>query len=100
MENATANDLDEQDHYRRAKARVASLRGFYVHLTIYLLVNAGLVTINMLTQHGVWWWYWPALGWGIGLVAHAAGVFVFPGFLGRDWEERKIKEIVSKQREL
>jgi hypothetical protein len=35
---------------------------------------------------------------GIGLVAHGLSVFGLGGFLGSEWEERKIKEIVDKQR--
>ena len=86
----------EQERYRRARSRVKALRGFYVHLTVYLLVNTGLIAINVLVQQGGWWWPWAAGGWGIGLAAHAVGVFVVPGFLGRDWEQRKIREIMAK----
>lgn len=99
METASANDTNEQERYRRAKARVRRMRGFYIHLTVYVLVNAGLIAINLLTQPGYWWWPWPAAGWGIGLAAHAATVFVMPDFLGHDWEQRKIKEIMSRERD-
>jgi 2TM domain len=50
---------------------------------------------------GVWWFYWPLLGWGIGLGAHALGVFDFgwSGPWGRDWEERKTREMMDKEGE-
>lgn len=95
MENETLGP-DQQERYRRAKARVASLRGFYIHLLTYLLVNVGLIAINLVTQPGYWWWLWATVGWGIGVAAHAAAVLVFPNFMGRDWEERKIRELISK----
>jgi hypothetical protein len=98
MEKAINGDPDEQERYRRARKRVGALRGFYIHLTVFVLVNAGLIVINILTSHGGWWWQWTTFGWGIGLVAHAAVVFVGPGLFGRDWEERKIKELMSRDR--
>ncbi|HYI15106.1 MAG TPA: 2TM domain-containing protein [Thermomicrobiales bacterium] len=38
------------------------------------------------------------MGWGIGLGAHAMTVFVFHGRLGKGWEERKIAELMEKDR--
>ena len=34
------------------------------------IVNGGLLAINLLSSPGHWWFYWPMLGWGIGLAAH------------------------------
>ena len=75
-----------------------SLKGFYVHLTIYLIVNAFIFGINMITSPKTYWFYWPLLGWGIGLLIHAVSVFLFEGFLGKDWEERKVKEYVRREK--
>jgi hypothetical protein len=49
-------------------------------------------------SHGAIWFYWPLLGWGIGLAAHGLSVFGLEGFWGPDWEERKIKEMIDKRR--
>jgi len=90
--------MDDQAAYNAARKRVRQLRGFYVHLTVYVLVNAILLVINLLTSPGVLWFYWPLLGWGIGIVAHAASVFGTGRFLGKEWEERKIRELMEKQK--
>jgi len=90
--------MDDQAAYDAAKKRVRQLRGFYVHLIVYVLVNAPLVGINLATSPGALWFYWPLLGWGIGIVAHAASVFGTGRFLGKEWEERKIKELMEKQK--
>jgi hypothetical protein len=45
------------------------------------------------------WFYWPLLGWGIGLFFHGMSVFVFSKFPGKQWEERKIKEVMNKMNE-
>lgn len=91
------NKNDEQ-LYLKAKERVNELKGFYSHLFVYVLVNAVLFTINYLTSNGTWWFYWPLLGWSIGLIAHAIGVFGFFGIMSQEWEERKIEEIVARQK--
>jgi hypothetical protein len=73
---------DQQQRYERARARVQAIKGFYVHASVFVVVNLGLFVINALTTGlggGVWWFYWPLLGWGIGLGAHALGVFGFGG---------------------
>lgn len=38
-------------------------------------------------------------GWGIGLVFHAMTAFGVIPFFGSDWEERKLKEFMEKDRE-
>jgi 2TM domain len=90
----------EDQRYDRAHARVQALKGFYTHATAYVLVNIGLFVINLLTGGG-WWFYWPLLGWGIGLGIHALSVFGFRGggTWGRDWEERKTRELMDRDRD-
>ena len=90
--------MDDQARYAAARKRVRQLRGFYVHLTVYVLVNVLLLVINLASSPGVLWFYWPLLGWGIGIVAHAASVFGTGRFLGKEWEERKIRELMEKQK--
>ena len=87
----------EQQRYERARARVQALKGFYTHATAYVLVNIGLFVINLLSG-GQWWFYWPLLGWGVGLGVHALNVFVLGGRFGQDWEERKTQEIMGRDR--
>lgn len=41
------------------------------HVRMFLLVNALLVSIWLLSGAGYFWPMWPFLGWGIGIVAHA-----------------------------
>ena len=65
---------------------------------IYVLVNIFLLLNNLLTDPSSLWFYWPLLGWGIGLAAHAFLVFAAGGTLGKEWEERKIREIMEQER--
>jgi hypothetical protein len=88
--------MDEQSRYQEAKTRVEEIKGFYIHLGTYLLVNAALVVINLLLSPEYFWFIWPIIGWGVGLIIHA--ISVFGGLWGRSWEERKIKEIMEREK--
>ncbi len=89
----------EHRRYERAHARVQVLKGFYVHVIAFVVVNVALFTLNVGVGGG-WWFYWPLLGWGIGLGLHAFGVFGFGGGgpWSREWEERKIQQIMDEER--
>lgn len=89
--------MAEQDRYERAKKKVEDLKGFYIHLFFYIVINFALFLLNMISSPDALWFYWPLLGWGIGLVAHAIAVFGFFGMFGEEWEEKKINELMQKE---
>jgi 2TM domain-containing protein len=78
---------------------VQALTGFYIHASAFLVVNIALFAINALVG-GAWWFYWPLMGWGIGLGVHGLAVFGFGGGgpWGQAWEERKMQEMMDKER--
>lgn len=90
--------MEQDPSYERAKKRVESIKAFYIHLIVYVLVNAGLIVYNAIISPGSWWFYWTTIGWGIGLVVHAVSVFVFEGVFGSQWEEKKIKQYMDKEK--
>ena len=85
----------KESKYQEAKKRVAELRGFYRHLSVYVIVNLGLFLINMTTSPETLWFIWPLLGWGIAIVLHA--LRVFGGTPGSSWEEEKIAELMKEE---
>ncbi|MCK9307990.1 MAG: 2TM domain-containing protein [Methanoculleus sp.] len=89
--------MDEQERYARAKEHVEALQGFYIHLAAYIIVNVLLFAADILTDPGTLWFFWVTIFWGVGLIFHALGVFVGGRVLGRDWEERKIREIMERE---
>jgi len=90
--------MDEQARYEKARKRVEEIRGFYTHLLTYVLVNLGLFILNIVTSPGHFWFFWPLFGWGIGVLAHGLSVFGPRRLWGSEWEERKIKELMEKER--
>ncbi|MDZ7842920.1 MAG: 2TM domain-containing protein [Gammaproteobacteria bacterium] len=81
----------------RARRQVRRLRGLYSHALVYAVVNLGLAALNLVTAPGDIWFIYPLLGWGIGLVSHAASVYAWPRLFGRDWEQRKIHEFMQRE---
>jgi uncharacterized membrane protein len=67
-----------------ATKRVRARRGFYWHLTVYIVVNLLLIGIWYFTGRGYFWPGWVLLGWGVALVFNAVAVFV----KGDVWSER------------
>ena len=96
----------------RAKSRVAKVKGFYKHLTTYIIVNlvliifSGKVTFILLSEEALGnpeflkWINWHIFGtpivWGIGLLIHAAAVFLPSPF--KKWEQRQIQRYMDKDR--
>jgi hypothetical protein len=84
----------EELAYRKAARRVKELKGFYGNLTSYCLVIPFLAILNIITDASHLWFFWPMLGWGIGIVAHGVNTFG----IGRSWEEKKIRELMEEER--
>ncbi len=70
--------MEGADEKLRAAAvkRIGDRRGFYMHLGLYVVVNAGLVGLWFMQGGGYFWPAWVIFGWGIGIVAHAFDVFM------------------------
>lgn len=62
-------------HARTAVTKREKERGFYIHFAVYVLVNAFLIGLNLATAPNKLWFQWPLMGWGIGILGHAAGAF-------------------------
>ena len=95
------NQFQKDARYYAAQKRVKSAVGFYVHLTVYLVINTFIcIQIYLITKDDFWHWesFATALFWGIGILAHGTSVFGSNLLFGKDWEERKIKELMEKDK--
>lgn len=107
--------MKDEDLYEWARTRARQLRALYLHVAVYLVVMGALLVINALTRDdagmyhmgdryyhrggGGWWVVWPALAWGAAVGIHA--VVVLLGGTGKvdTWEERKVEELVRREKE-
>ncbi|NND16214.1 MAG: 2TM domain-containing protein [Eudoraea sp.] len=108
--------MEQSQKFIEAKKRVDAIKGFYHHLTAYIIVNLALIFIRVpvilffadkggdaATVEVVDWLDWnivltPVL-WGIGLLIHGLVVFGKNSGYIRKWEERKIQEILREEDE-
>lgn len=90
----TKNKSSESIAYDRAAKRVKQLKGFYGNLSSYCIVIPFLIFVNLNTSPEYHWFWWPMLGWGIGIASHAFQTFG----IGKDWEDKKIREIMEKDK--
>lgn len=80
--------------YQKAKEKVRELKDFYTHATVYAIIMTMLILVNYFTTSFPWVIF-PLVGWGLGLTAHGFNAHGYLPFLGKDWEERKIKEYME-----
>jgi len=87
-----------ESQYREARKRVKKKKDFYEHLTTFVVMSVFFFLLNMVTAPGNWWFYWPILGWGFGVVFHYLDTFGVPGVgtLSKEWEEQAIEEEVRR----
>ena len=97
--------MNTQDEikYQEALKRVKKIKGFYTHAIVYVFVNIMIVFINVKNlDPGETYFqfknFMTAFFWGIGLLAHGLSVFVPNWIMGQNWEERKIKEFMEKEK--
>ncbi len=86
------------EKYLRAKKQVEEIRGFYSHLLSFIIVNLLLLTINLIYSPERLWFYWTTMGWGIGVFFHGLKAFNETPFLGKDWEEKKMRQFMEEEK--
>jgi uncharacterized integral membrane protein len=96
-------NTQEEINYQEALKRVKKIKGFYTHAIVYIIVNIMIVIINIQNlNEGESYFqfknFMTAFFWGIGLVAHGLSVFMPSWIMGQNWEERKIKEFMEKEK--
>ena len=96
-----STEMSDEEVRNLAIKRVRRKRGFFSHLTVYLIVNAFLWCMWALSTSGYGWgmhgtsFPWPifvTVFWGIGLVSHGLGVFAFHG----GWEQKEIDKEIAQ----
>ena len=81
--------------------RLKKIKGFYTHLIVFILVNIYVIikkTQNIDEGETIWHAFKLAFFWGIGLIFHGLKTFDLIPFFGKDWEERKVKEMMDKEK--
>ncbi|MCJ1805519.1 MULTISPECIES: 2TM domain-containing protein [Flavobacterium] len=91
------NFNDDFQRYEKARKKVKEIKDFYSHLISYLCINTFFIFINLKYSSNHIWFFYPMLGWGIGLFFHGLKVYDF-SFISKNWEERKIQEFIEEEK--
>jgi sensor histidine kinase YesM len=98
MNISNTNTQQQSSKYIRAVERVEEIKGFYSSLIAYCIVIPILIYINLKYVPQFHWFWFPIMGWGIGLTIQAFKAFSSNPFLGKNWEERKIIEYMNEDK--
>ncbi|MEM2954424.1 MAG: 2TM domain-containing protein [Candidatus Nanoarchaeia archaeon] len=84
-----AEELSLEEYKKAYREIIAEeeKRDFLAHLSVYVLVNTLLIVSNLIFSPKVIWFFYPLIGWGIGIVMH---------YLNVRWIENRIKEKEAK----
>lgn len=88
--------MDDDRARRRARLRAGAKLGFYIHVTVYVLVNLLLLAINLSITPGRLWFLWALGGWGVGLLCHGLCFFLGRSFMQQMTERELQNERKSK----
>ena len=80
-----------------ALAHVRKLKGFYMHLSQYVLGIALLSVINLIFTPTSFWAIFPAFGWGMGVLTHGLIVFDRIPMLNAEWERRQVEKRLGRK---
>lgn len=94
------NDSDRRDLERRIRAKAVSKAraklGLRWHALVFVLVNALLYVVNMMTTPLLPWFVWPLCGWGVALLLHAFATVSGPRMDADAIEEEVQRELARR----
>ena len=89
------NFREEQEIKNQIREKMYMKYGFYLHTISYVLVNILLIFINLkfYSYGGGYWFFYPLLGWGIGLSFHFLKFYATTSnFLDKKIEKEYLKQ--------
>ncbi len=92
----TSKQYISEKKFSQAKERVESIKSFYIHLGVFVIVMSTLIVFNII-MGGIPWVVFPLLGWGLGILGHASEAFDYHPFFGKNWEEKKMNQYLKNQ---
>lgn len=87
----------QNSSYVKAVEKVEKLKEFYQNIISYCIIIPFLIFINLRFSPQFHWFWFPMFGWGIGVLFHGLDVYDYNPFLGKNWESKKIKELMEDE---
>jgi len=96
------NQQERVDKMMRAKKRVDNLKGFYIHVLVYIIVNLAIISLTVFARMSSgenfveaffnFGTFSTPFFWGIGLGFHGIRALGRNPFFSKDWEQRQIEK--------
>lgn len=91
--------LSPEEIERLARKRAAAKLGWFIHATVYVLVNLVIFAMSRYAFGTRPWSVIPLLGWGLGLALHGVSVFILGSGSGlRERMVQKERERLQRER--
>ncbi len=98
-------DQEQLELITNAQKRIKQKKRLYVHFITFLIGSFVLIVLNtflgigeQITLFGKEWFVYAILIWLCLFVYHLFNVFFTHKFMGKDWEEKQLNTLVSKQK--
>ena len=88
--------MEHEQLVRIARRRAGMKFGFFIHLAVFIAVNALLFVINQQTTPGHVWFPFPLGGWAIGLSIHGLAVYLSGSGLRERMVEGELRKLESR----
>jgi glycopeptide antibiotics resistance protein len=85
----------EKLRLKLARTRMKERKAFYIMLAGCFVLMPYLIFINLKTNPEFHWFWFPLVGFGISILGYSIYLFA-----GKNWEEKKIREIINNQNNL
>jgi hypothetical protein len=89
--------MEHEDPVRIARRRAGKKFRFFIHLTVFIAVNALLFVINQRTTPGFSWFAFPLGGWAIGLSIHGLAVYLSGSGVRERMVEDELRKLESRR---
>ena len=98
MKSAATHNEDLKANYKKAYQKTQELKSFYHSLILYLIIMSGLVYIwYEYSSNTIQWFWFPAIGWGLGLFFQGLRIYDRNILFGSRWEQNQIKRYMEKE---
>ncbi len=99
-------DPQQRELYEHARNRIVQKKRLFQHFILFAVGSVFMVILNLAFGLGAAFtffgthWSFVAIGcWAFLLVLHFCNVWLFHQFMGKDWTDRQMERLVTKQKE-
>jgi len=94
--------IEQREQYDYARARIKQKKRLMRHFIVFLAGSVLLIIINPVLGIGKDffikdWFIWAILLWAFLFIVHLLNVFFMNRFMGKEWENRQLEKLKSKQ---